>query len=78
LHEIHTDAAGTQKLRALLVGNSNFAITIKKVKSKKKKKKKKKNPIPVTGRGGLLGCVMLRIPHCLDSQLIDEAKQSIT
>jgi hypothetical protein len=25
--------------------------------------------ILVTGRGGLQGCEMLRIPHCLDSQL---------
>jgi hypothetical protein len=25
--------------------------------------------IPVTGRGGLLGCEMLRISHCLDSPL---------
>jgi hypothetical protein len=27
--------------------------------------------IPVTGRGGLKGCEMLRIPHCLDSRLTD-------
>jgi hypothetical protein len=26
--------------------------------------------IPVTGRGGLKGCEMLRIPHCLDIRLI--------
>jgi hypothetical protein len=25
--------------------------------------------IPITCRGGLLGCEMLRIPHCLDSRL---------
>jgi hypothetical protein len=25
--------------------------------------------IPVTGRGGLYGCEMLRIPHCLDNGL---------
>jgi hypothetical protein len=25
----------------------------------------------VTGRGGLWGCDMLRIPHCLDSRLTD-------
>jgi hypothetical protein len=25
--------------------------------------------IPVTGRGGLYGCEMLRIPHCLDKRL---------
>jgi hypothetical protein len=30
--------------------------------------------IPVTGRGGLYGCKMLRIPHCLDSQLTDGGK----
>jgi hypothetical protein len=27
--------------------------------------------IPVTGRGGLYGCEMLRIPHCLDNRLLD-------
>jgi hypothetical protein len=26
---------------------------------------------PVTGRGGLLGCEMLRIPHCVDNRLTD-------
>jgi hypothetical protein len=26
---------------------------------------------PVTGRGGLQGCEMLRIPRCLDSRLTD-------
>jgi hypothetical protein len=30
---------------------------------------KAKLSIPVTGRGGLLGCEMLRIPHCIDSRL---------
>jgi hypothetical protein len=30
--------------------------------------------IPVTGRGGLYGCLMLRIPHCLDDQLRDDGK----
>jgi hypothetical protein len=25
--------------------------------------------IPVTGRGGLYGCEMLRISHCLDNRL---------
>jgi hypothetical protein len=29
------------------------------------------NAIPVTGRGGLQGCKMLRITHCLDSRLTD-------
>jgi hypothetical protein len=33
------------------------------------KVKKKSKAIPVTGRGGLLGCEMLRIPHCLDNRL---------
>jgi hypothetical protein len=28
----------------------------------------------VTGRGGLWGCEMLRIPHCLDSRLTDGGK----
>jgi hypothetical protein len=27
--------------------------------------------IPITDRGGLQGCEMLRIPHCLDTRLID-------
>jgi hypothetical protein len=30
--------------------------------------------IPVTGRGGLEGCKMLRIPHCLDNRLTDGGK----
>jgi hypothetical protein len=30
--------------------------------------------IPVTYRGGLLGCKMLRIPHCLDNRLTDGVK----
>jgi hypothetical protein len=30
--------------------------------------------IPVTGRGGLEGCDMLWIPHCLDNRLIDGGK----
>jgi hypothetical protein len=32
------------------------------------------NAIPVTGRGGLQDCEMLRIPHCLDSRLKDGSK----
>jgi hypothetical protein len=31
----------------------------------------RKNAIPVTGRGGLHGCEMLRIPYCLYSRLTD-------
>jgi hypothetical protein len=30
--------------------------------------------IPITGRGGLQGCEMLRIPHHLDIRLIDGSK----
>jgi hypothetical protein len=30
--------------------------------------------MPKTGRGGLLGCEMLKIPHCLDNQLTDGGK----
>jgi hypothetical protein len=30
--------------------------------------------IPVTGCGGLWGCDMLRIPHCLDNRLTDGGK----
>jgi hypothetical protein len=29
----------------------------------------KEKAIPVTGLGGLQGCEMLRIPHCLDNRL---------
>jgi hypothetical protein len=29
-----------------------------------------KNAIPITGRGGVQGCEVLGIPHCLDNQLI--------
>jgi hypothetical protein len=32
---------------------------------------KKSKAIPVTGCGGLNGCEVLRIPHCLDSWLTD-------
>jgi hypothetical protein len=30
--------------------------------------------IPVTGRGGLWDCEMLRIPYCLDNRLTDGVK----
>jgi hypothetical protein len=32
-------------------------------------KEKKNKAIPVIGRGGLQGCEMLKIPHCLDNRL---------
>jgi hypothetical protein len=34
----------------------------------------KSKVIPVTGLGGLWGCEMLRIPHCLDNRLTDGGK----
>jgi hypothetical protein len=34
----------------------------------------KSKAVPVTGCGDLYGCEMLRIPHCLDSRLIDGGK----
>jgi hypothetical protein len=36
--------------------------------------KNKSKAIPVTGLGGLQGCEMLRIPHCLDNRLTDGGK----
>jgi hypothetical protein len=30
--------------------------------------------MPVTGRGGLQGCEMSSIPHCIDSPLTDGGK----
>jgi hypothetical protein len=36
--------------------------------------KKKSKAIPVTGRGDLWGCGMLRIPQCLDNQIMDGGK----
>jgi hypothetical protein len=33
-----------------------------------------KKTFPVTDRGGLQGCEMLRIPHYLDNRLIDGGK----
>jgi hypothetical protein len=36
--------------------------------------KKKCKSIPVTGRGGLYGCEMLRIPLCIDSWLTDDGE----
>jgi hypothetical protein len=38
------------------------------------KAKRKVKRIPVTGRGGLQGCEMLRIPHYLDNWLTDGGK----
>jgi hypothetical protein len=35
---------------------------------------KKIKLFPVTGLGGLQGCEVLRIPHCLDNQLTDGGK----
>jgi hypothetical protein len=37
-------------------------------------KKSKSKAIPLTGRGGLQGCEMLGIQHCLDNRLIDGSK----
>jgi hypothetical protein len=34
--------------------------------------------IPVTGRGNLQGCEMLRIPHCLDNRLTDGGRPRST
>jgi hypothetical protein len=34
----------------------------------------KSKAIPVTRRGGLYGCEMLRMPHCLDNRLIDDCE----
>jgi hypothetical protein len=36
--------------------------------------KTKSKAIPVAGRGGLQGCKMLRIPHCLDNRLTNGGK----
>jgi hypothetical protein len=33
-----------------------------------------KSIVPLTDCGGLLGCEMLRIPHCLENRLIDGGK----
>jgi hypothetical protein len=35
---------------------------------------KSSKALPVTGRGGPLGCDMLRFPHFLDNRLIDGGK----
>jgi hypothetical protein len=32
----------------------------------------------ITGRGGLYGCEVLRIPHCLDSRLTDGGEFRLT
>jgi hypothetical protein len=44
-----------------------IAVAFSEVKAKSK-------AIPVTGRGGLYGWKMLRIPHCLDNGLTDGSK----
>jgi hypothetical protein len=36
--------------------------------------KKGSKAIPVTGLGGLKGCEMIRIPHCVDNRLTDGGK----
>jgi hypothetical protein len=36
--------------------------------------KKKSKAIPITDLGGLQGCEILRIPHCLDNRLTDGGK----
>jgi hypothetical protein len=33
--------------------------------------KRKSKAIPVTGSGGLYGCEMIRMPHCLDNRFTD-------
>jgi hypothetical protein len=38
------------------------------------KSEAKSKSIPVTGRGGLQGCKMIRIPHCLANLLTDGGK----
>jgi hypothetical protein len=37
-------------------------------------KSEKSKVVPVIGRGGLWGCEVLRVPHCLDNQLTDGGK----
>jgi hypothetical protein len=39
-----------------------------------RKRGKKSKAVPVTGHGGLYGCEMLRIPHCIDSWLMHGGK----
>jgi hypothetical protein len=36
--------------------------------------KLKSKAVPITGPGGLQGCEILRIPHCLDNRLTDGGK----
>jgi hypothetical protein len=36
--------------------------------------KSQSKAIPVTGRGGIQRCEMLRIPHCLDNRFTDGGK----
>jgi hypothetical protein len=40
------------------------------------RKVKTRPVIPVTGRGGVLGCEMMRILHCLDNRLTGGGKVS--
>jgi hypothetical protein len=54
----------------------NVACYKPRYRCKKKKKKKKKTIPPLTGRGGLWGCEMLRIPHSLVNRLTDGGKIS--
>jgi hypothetical protein len=53
-------------------GNGNYWVLTKLDHHSSSKKKCK--AIPVTGRGGPIGCEMLRIPHCLDNRLTDGGK----
>jgi hypothetical protein len=65
-----------QKSSQLKRPNSPRPKKAREVKSKVKSivKKSKSKAIPVTGRGGLYGCEMLRILHCLDNRLRDGGK----
>jgi hypothetical protein len=46
-------------------GNTSWRVNTTKIKNK---------AIHLTGRGGLWGCEMLRIPHSVDSRLTDGGK----
>jgi hypothetical protein len=41
-------------------------------------RKMESKAISVTGRGGLYGCEMLMIQHCLDSRLIDGGSEVVS
>jgi hypothetical protein len=71
LRTVHTGSGRTQPPIQWVPGGAPLSAGVK-------RPEREANYSPVAGLGGLLGCEMLRIPHCLDSRLTDGGKVSPT